>query len=374
MIEYLFLDIEWNAKNNSKNISDWEPVQVAAIGADADLKAEKSFAKRVGLKDIETLTENTCKLTHVQRKEVAVAKPAKEVFGNLKQTFPKFSFVVVWSWETYQIYRETMKREEIQLPKHRVILMQEILQTIAVEEKNPIGFEAALRQAKVSYRPWMLHYSKYDVSYLYELFKSMYIKYDGRTRDDLCAVNPITRKIHQSDCRYAAGKNAVEMQGAKKFVFSGYKPCRCCFSKDQWRRFYWKKPSKEDRKQQKVKRLRLLPLTDNNIEKICEAFGFSCNFIADMVSITTAAGYWRIYLDDDNVRYVMHANFRVNRSIASKRGRIKCNQGFHNQNLKTHNFYDVVQYIYHHDKKMMRAKKKKIDVLFEKIEKELAEQ
>ena len=84
MIEYLFLDIEWNAKNNSKNISDWEPVQVAAIGADADLKAEKSFAKRVGLKDIETLTENTCKLTHVQRKEVAVAKPAKEVFGNLK--------------------------------------------------------------------------------------------------------------------------------------------------------------------------------------------------------------------------------------------------------------------------------------------------
>lgn len=231
MIEYLFLDIEWNAKNNSKNISDWEPVQVAAIGADADLKAEKSFAKRVGLKDIETLTENTCKLTHVQRKEVAVAKPAKEVFGNLKQTFPKFSFVVVWSWETYQIYRETMKREEIQLPKHRVILMQEILQTIAVEEKNPIGFEAALRQAKVSYRPWMLHYSKYDVSYLYELFKSMYIKYDGWTRDDLCAVNPITRKIHQSDCRYAAGKNAVEMQGAKKFVFSGYKPCRCCFQK-----------------------------------------------------------------------------------------------------------------------------------------------
>ena len=80
MIEYLFLDIEWNAKNNSKNVSDWEPVQVAAIGADADLKAEKLFAKRVGLKDIETLTENTCKLTHVQKKEVAVAKPAKEVF------------------------------------------------------------------------------------------------------------------------------------------------------------------------------------------------------------------------------------------------------------------------------------------------------
>lgn len=89
------------------------------------------------------------------------------------------------------------------------------------------------------------------------------------------------------------------------------------FFKDQWQHFYWKKPSKEDRKQQKVKRLRLLPLTDNNIEKICEAFGFSCNFIADMVSITTAAGYWRIYLDDDNVRYVMHANFRVNRSTAS---------------------------------------------------------
>ena len=44
MMEYLFLDIEWNAKNNSKNVSDWEPVQVAAIGADADLKAENDEA------------------------------------------------------------------------------------------------------------------------------------------------------------------------------------------------------------------------------------------------------------------------------------------------------------------------------------------
>ena len=43
MIEYLFLDIEKKKKNNSKNISDWEPVQVAAIGADADLKAHNSY-------------------------------------------------------------------------------------------------------------------------------------------------------------------------------------------------------------------------------------------------------------------------------------------------------------------------------------------
>lgn len=127
-------------------------------------------------------------------------------------------------------------------------------------------------------------------------------------------------------------------------------------------------------KRRKAKKLRLSPLTDENIEKICESFGLTCNFVADMVSISTASGYWRIYLNNkDKVSHVMHANFRVNRSTAFQRGRIKCNQGFHNQNLKMDNFYDVVGYIYRHDKKMMQGKKKRIDFLFDKIERELAE-
>ena len=56
MVKYLFLDIEWNAKNNSQDIADWEPIQVAAIGTDGKFNILKKFSKRVGLEDISTLT------------------------------------------------------------------------------------------------------------------------------------------------------------------------------------------------------------------------------------------------------------------------------------------------------------------------------
>lgn len=52
----LILDIEWNAKDGSQNIADWEPIQVAAIGTDDKFNILKKFSKRVGLEDISTLT------------------------------------------------------------------------------------------------------------------------------------------------------------------------------------------------------------------------------------------------------------------------------------------------------------------------------
>ncbi len=59
MVKYLFLDIEWNAKDGSQNIADWEPIQVAAIGTDDKFNILKKFSKRVGLEDISTLTAKT---------------------------------------------------------------------------------------------------------------------------------------------------------------------------------------------------------------------------------------------------------------------------------------------------------------------------
>ena len=41
MVKYLFLDIEWNAKDGSQNIADWEPIQVAAIGTDDKFNIKK---------------------------------------------------------------------------------------------------------------------------------------------------------------------------------------------------------------------------------------------------------------------------------------------------------------------------------------------
>ena len=101
MVKYLFLDIEWNAKDGSQNIADWEPIQVAAIGTDDKFNILKKFSKRVGLEDISTLTAKTCQLTHAKKEEVSLAKPACEVFKNFSITCSKYEFIVVWTRDTY---------------------------------------------------------------------------------------------------------------------------------------------------------------------------------------------------------------------------------------------------------------------------------
>ena len=47
MVKYLFLDIEWNAKDGSQNIADWEPIQVAAIGTDDKFNILKKWVWKI---------------------------------------------------------------------------------------------------------------------------------------------------------------------------------------------------------------------------------------------------------------------------------------------------------------------------------------
>ena len=46
----------------------------------------------------------------------------------------------------------------------------------------------------------------------------------------------------------------------------------------------------------------------------------------------------------------------------------KCTEGFHQQKISFTNFYDVVKYIYYHDKDLYtNHKKSKVEILLEKI-------
>lgn len=72
----------------------------------------------------------------------------------------------------------------------------------------------------------------------------------------------------------------------------------------------------------------------------------------------------------DKVEKVFHGNYRLNKSEFCKKK--KCNEGFHKQDVSMENFFDVIRYIYYHDKNMYKGKNKKsrVDILFEIIEQE----
>ena len=95
-----------------------------------------------------------------------------------------------------------------------------------------------------------------------------------------------------------------------------------------------------------------LPLTESNIERICNQFNMKCNISDHIIFLRTNCGYWRLYLNGEKVSEVFHTNYKMKKSEYRKKK--KCNEGFHQQKISHTNFYDVVRYIYYHDRDLYK--------------------
>ena len=83
-IAFLFVDMEWNQKAGTKELEGREPIQIGLLGADANLEETKLFSKGIRLADVNTLTDDTCKITHAcvnckkSKVEILLEKIAQE--------------------------------------------------------------------------------------------------------------------------------------------------------------------------------------------------------------------------------------------------------------------------------------------------------
>lgn len=373
-IDFLFIDMEWNQKAGTKDLEGREPIQIGLLGADECLEETKLFSKGIRLEDVDTLTEETCKITHAGVDTIMRANSLEEVFKRVKMSFPKFKYAVVWTKDTYDLFVQSAKQAGIKLPKHRVLVLQDIIGLIATSGKKKIGFETVLTKAEIQYNPAYLHFSKRDVQYLFALYKKMYTDYQELAIYESGVVNEKTRVIHTSECRYAKHINESAHRGVKALVFKGFRACNCCGSELNLRKIYWI-PTLQEEKSKKVgeeiseAELRNLPLTESNIKQICNRYSIKCNISEHILFLTTNCGYWRLYIDGEKVNKVLHGNYKMKQCDHKKKK--KCNEGFHQQKIAYTNFYDVVRYIYHHDKNLyVNCKKSKVEILLEKIAQE----
>lgn len=107
-------------------------------------------------------------------------------------SFPKYKYVVVWTKDTYELFKRGMDTYGYSMPRHRVIVFQEVLMHIASDGVNQIGFERALKQAGIEYQKNFLHYSKHDANYMYQLFCKCYKEYTRWTNQEICYLSPRT--------------------------------------------------------------------------------------------------------------------------------------------------------------------------------------
>ena len=293
-----------------------------------------------------------------------------KVFENVGKTFTDYRIIVVWTMETYEVFCHSMQLANNKLPKHKVVVLQDVLNLIAMEPGVKVGFETALRREGMEYDKNCLHTAKNDVKYMYELYVRTYESYKCFSCNEEAVINLNTNVIHDSGCRYA--KQAGNKKVADKIlVFEGYRLCSCCATEENWRRLYWEKLSNKEKKlcgkryrKQKRATLKNLSLTDENIKRICENFELEYNITDSIVFIKTKSSYWRVYLEDDKVTDVFHSNYIIPKHEYNKKK--KWNEGYHKQPINKTNFYDVVSYISYHDKDAGR-KKNRIDILLEQI-------
>lgn len=360
--ELLFIDIEWNQKDGTCDVFNREPVQIALLGTDYNFENTKIFSKSIRLDDVSTLTEKTCKLTHTNEKAVMMGNSLETVFTNIEKTFPKYNFVVVWTMETYELFIHSMKKTGVEVPKHKVLVLQDIISIISQSKDKKIGFKKALDNEKISYENNYLHYSKHDVQYMFALYKKTYNKYHKLTKNEFSIVNERSGIIHAPYCRYA--KDTVESD-KKMLIFHGYRPCKCCGNEDYWRRINYKASLKQYKKYDEFE-FKDLPLTEENIHRVCTKYNINYSISDYIVFLTTNRGYWRIYLKNNEVDKVYHANYK-NRYPDLKKKK-KFSEGFHQQNISTTNFFDVVRYIYFHDRDLyVKNKRTGVDKLFDRI-------
>lgn len=144
--------------------------------------------------------------------------------------------------------------------------------------------------------------------------------------------------------------------------------CKICGCDDTWNRLQWGISSGTNQNN-RAAYLRKLPLTDENISKICNKFRLDYNVATDVVFIRTRFSRWIIYIENDIVTELQHENYNPRRNEAFKVHK-KCLEGYHKQKLPSKYFYDVVSYIKYHDDGMLQKlgnKRSRIEILFDKI-------
>ena len=215
--EYLFLDIEWNQAPQTTDIEEREPVQIGIVAADANLNIKRTFSKSIRLSNKECFNPNTFTVSHYPLDAIMKSKSEETVLKNMNISFQNYKYIVVWTNETYELLKRRTDKYGISMPRHRVIILQQLLMQIAGDGKKVIGFEKSLKQAGIKYQKNYLHYSKHDVNYLYLLFCKCYSEYQKLTEQETCYLNPRTHKVHNGNCRYA---DSALIKSSKDVIFS----------------------------------------------------------------------------------------------------------------------------------------------------------
>lgn len=362
-MRYLFLELEGDIKDEQdENI---EILTIAGKWIEEESKKERSFFRIIKPHNVDKIRSETLTLLHIARNILEEAHGIKDVSEKFQQTFPKIDILVVWNRETIRLFEKMVVLTDMKRVWQDVIILQDLILSLDIVAKNTgASFEKMLARYHVRFNPNLFHIAKHDVEYLKDLF---YIIKEQLNRMEEIQEKEFVRIymsniIHHNSCHYILQKEKTKIISAEiKEVLDGSKLCTCCLQKEK----FYCIPKQLFRQNIKGKVSNFF--SERKIEKICQQLHMSCRFSEGIIFINTQLARWRIYHDGTGVLNIYHENYRQNRSEAFKR-RKKCNEGFHQQQVKIDSYYAALYYIYNHDRNFLKKDNNIMDELFKMIE------
>lgn len=364
-MEYLFISI-----TTISICGNIEPIQISALGLNADFENIKSFSKGIRPSNVDRVQDNTLRCLGMCLQTLIQSRPKEDVFENFNTTFDNYKYIVVWDFNTYNVFKGTMKTLGITLCDHEVISMKEILKEISLDKSMYSDFESALMHNNIEYNTNDINYSKKRVKYLKELYIASNMRYSMMIDSEPMVVNQYSKIIHHRTCRYANDKECITVD--KKTVFKGYIPCKICTEKQDYERLsldYYKDLKSIATKNGEIKDLLHVESLENlsyaplNIQLVCDKFGIDVVCAdGDMAEVRTAVGSWRICVENSKIVKLLHRRLVLSKSSDDFE--------YHRQRTKVKSLYNTIRYIHNHDKNFLNTKKSRMDKLFDKVENE----
>lgn len=107
--EYLFLDLEWNQPIGTTELTDRAAVQIAIVAVDEAMNPVKSFSRAIRLRNPESLNPHTVKIIHMPEYNIMQGRSREEVMESVRQTFPAYKHIVVWTRDTYDLFKRDIE-------------------------------------------------------------------------------------------------------------------------------------------------------------------------------------------------------------------------------------------------------------------------
>lgn len=337
----LFCYIEYNkiCKGMKYDPANFDLLEIGAVLHVDDVEV-KSYSRFIHPQHMELMTkERYLSFGGLKEWDLERASSIEDISRRFYKTFYEYDFLVMWNRKEYEILMNSLKRGTYLREDHKPIFLEDL---IKITKGYVQSFFKELEAYGINIEDkYNLHYSKFKVKYMAQLYYAAQNIYSDFLESEKAYFLKKAEEdiIHKANCDLVNSTENWIKAGAAE-LFYGVTLCECC---------------KENLKLLPDKMHIRYPLKtqfeEAQIAKMCEEFGVKYSLSENIIFIKTCCFNWRIFHNGQIVTDVYHQNLRYN-YLQHKKDSF--NKGFHRQNISFTNLYDVLYYIYNHDKQFLK--------------------